>query len=69
MQSRINQAPLDEAELASKLAGIFITRSDNAMFIRGDAGLEFSAVAPAIDDGRKAGAETIAIITPRSGRR
>jgi biopolymer transport protein TolR len=38
------------------------------MFIKGDAGLDFSAVADVIDSGHQAGVDNIGILTPQAGR-
>ena len=66
--TRLNEVSLDKAAVGAKLAEIFAGRSEKTMFIKGDAGLEFSAVAGVIDSGHRAGVENIGIITPQGGR-
>jgi biopolymer transport protein TolR len=63
---KINETSFAKADVARKLAEIFAARSDKAMFIKGDAGLEFSTVAGVIDFGHRAGVENIGIITSQT---
>ena len=63
----INEQWFDRAELEPKLASIFAVRSEKTMFLKGDAELEYSLVADVINDARRAGAQQIAILTPRTG--
>ena len=63
---KINQTALNKREIESKLAEIFATRNDKAMFIKGDAGFDFSLVAEVIDYGHQAGVDNIGIITSRT---
>jgi len=63
---KINQTTLNKREIESKLAAIFATRNDKAIFIQGDAALDFSLVAEVIDYGHQAGVDNIGIITPRT---
>ena len=63
---KINQTTLDNRELEPKLAAIFATRNNKAMFIQGDADLDFSQIAEVIDYGHQAGVDNIGIITPRT---
>jgi biopolymer transport protein TolR len=63
---KINQITLGKRELEPKLAAIFATRNNKAMFIQGDADLDFSQIAEIIDYGRQAGVDNIGIITPRT---
>jgi biopolymer transport protein ExbD/biopolymer transport protein TolR len=63
---RINQQPLDRSEIAPKLAQIFALRHDKVIFVRGDAALDFAAVAEVIDDAHSVGVNDVGIITPRS---
>lgn len=62
---KINETTLDKRELEPKLAAIFATRNNKAMFIKGDADLDFSQIAEVIDYGHQAGVDNIGIITPR----
>jgi biopolymer transport protein ExbD/biopolymer transport protein TolR len=63
---RINQTVVPRAELAAKLREIFAPRSDRAMFVKGDAALNFEDVAEVVNMGHAAGVETIGLITPRT---
>jgi biopolymer transport protein TolR len=60
---KINQSVLDKREIAPRLSQIFAARNNKAMFIQGDASLEFSLVAEVIDYGHQAGVDNIGIIT------
>lgn len=64
---RINDVSLNKSDVEQRLVEIFATRTDKAMFIKGDADLDFSLVADIIDDGHRAGVDNIGIITPRLG--
>jgi biopolymer transport protein TolR len=64
---KINEDSVSKGDMERRLAEIFAIRRDKVMFIKGDAGLDFSLVAAVIDDGRRAGVENIGIITPRTG--
>lgn len=60
---KINETSLTRLEIEPKLAQIFADRTDKVMFIKGDAGLDFSLVADVINDGHRAGVDNIGIIT------
>jgi biopolymer transport protein TolR len=62
---KINEVLLERSDVEQKLAEVLAMRSDKTMFIKGDAGLEYSEVASVIDSAHHAGAGTIGIITPR----
>ena len=63
---KINETSCSKANIEPKLADIFAKRTDKAMFIKGDAALDFSLVAEIIDYGHQAGVDNIGIITPRT---
>ena len=63
---KINEVAFDKAAIEPKLAEIFATRNDKVMFVKGDADLDFSAVAEVIDYGHRAGVDNIGIVTPRA---
>jgi biopolymer transport protein TolR len=65
---KINEVSFAKGDVGAKLASIFAARSEKTMFVKGDAGLEFSAVAGVIDSGHRAGVENIGIITRETGR-
>ena len=61
---KINQQPVSLADMPAKLSGIFDTRSDKVMFVKGDKDLDFGSVMPVIDYGKAVGVDNIGIITP-----
>ncbi|SNS29036.1 Cell division and transport-associated protein TolR [Granulicella rosea] len=61
---KINDQSFAQSELLPKLAAIFATRQDKAMFVQGDKDLDYSRVAEMIDLGRQAGADRIGLLTP-----
>jgi len=63
---KINEISLDKLDIEPRLSRIFATRTDKAMFIQGDADLDFSSVADIIDYGHQAGVDNIGIITSRA---
>jgi biopolymer transport protein TolR len=65
---KINEVSFAKDDVGAKLVSIFAGRSEKTMFIKGDAGLEFSAVAGVIDSGHRAGVENIGIITRETGQ-
>jgi len=48
---QINRTPLAKAELESRLAGIFASRQQKAMFVKADRQIEYASVAEVIDIG------------------
>jgi biopolymer transport protein TolR len=64
---KINQDNVAANDLGSRLNAIFAVRANKVMFIKGDGGLDFSAVAQVVDIGKGAGAINIGLITPKSG--
>jgi len=63
---RINATSLLKADMQPRLTQIFGARTDKAMFIKGDAELDFSLVVDVIDSAHQAGVNNIGIITPRA---
>ena len=61
---KINQTTYPADQMASELTKIFEIRQTKIMFIKGDPGLNFGAVADAIGFGKAADVTNIAIITP-----
>jgi biopolymer transport protein ExbD/biopolymer transport protein TolR len=61
---KINDMLLSRADIEPKLAEIFAARNDKAMFIKGDANLDFSLVAEVIDYAHQVGVSHVGIITP-----
>lgn len=61
-QVAINQNPVSINDLQSKLVEIFRTRNERVMFVQGDPGLPFAAVAQVIDIGHGADVDKIGLI-------
>jgi biopolymer transport protein ExbD len=61
---RINQQPVVQGELQSRLAAIFATRAHHVLFVKGDDQLSFTQIAEAIDIGHSAGIDQIGLMTP-----
>ena len=51
-------------QLAAELNRIYAARAEKVLFVKGDASLDFQAIAEVIDLGRTAGVEHLALITP-----
>ena len=62
----LDQENLSLSDLANRLKDVFSVRADKVMFIRGDAGLDFSTIAQVVDIAKRAGAVNIGLITPRN---
>ncbi len=62
---KINETDVAHGDLQNKLAGIFATRANKIMFVKGDADLDFAPVADVIDIGKAAGVDHIGIMTPK----
>jgi biopolymer transport protein TolR len=62
---KINETAFAKSDLEPRLAAIFATRREKVMFVRADAGLEFSKVAEVVDMGHEADVQSIGLITPR----
>lgn len=62
---KINELDVAHGDLLNKLEGIFATRAEKVMFIKGDPALDFSAVADVLDIGKAAGVDHIGLITPK----
>lgn len=62
---QINQDPVDEANLGTRLSDIFKTRAERVVFVKGDPDLEFQRVARAIDIAKGAGLDKIGLMTAR----
>jgi biopolymer transport protein ExbD len=60
---RLNQQPVELANLQSRLADLFKRAPSHVLFVRGDRSLEFRDIAAVIDVARGAGLERIALMT------
>ena len=61
---RINQQPVAQGELQSRLAAIYANRAQRVLFIKGDDRLSFREIAQIIDIGHAAGVDQIGLMTP-----
>ena len=62
---RINDEQVQtKTRLAAELNRIYAARAEKVLFVKGDASLDFQAIAEVIDLGRAAGVEHIGMITP-----
>ncbi len=64
----LNQDRVSQPQLAARLQQVYAVRSDKVMFVKGDSGLNYSAVADVINMGTAAGVTSIGIITPKVER-
>jgi biopolymer transport protein ExbD len=62
---KINDTDVGKGDLLTKLTGIFATRAERVMFIKGDDKLNFGDIAEVIDIGHAAGVDHIGLITPK----
>lgn len=62
---KINELDVTHGDLLNKLEGIFSTRAEKVMFVKGDPELDFSVVADVLDIGHEAGVDHIGLITPK----
>ena len=61
----INQDPVSEADLGSRLTEIFKTRAERVVFVKGDPSIEFQWVARAIDTAHGAGIDKVGLMTAK----
>jgi biopolymer transport protein TolR len=61
---RINQQPVAQGELQSRLAAIYANRAQRVLFVKGDGRLSFRQIAEVIDIGHAAGVDRIGLLTP-----
>lgn len=64
VELRINQRPVAEGELQSRLAAVYANRATRVLFIRGDDGLPFTEIAKVVDISHAAGVDQIGLMTP-----
>ena len=63
---KINQEPVQEANLQQRLEDIFKTRAERAVFVKGAPDLDFAPVARAIDVAHGAGIDKVGLMTPKT---
>lgn len=61
---RINQQPVAEGDLQSRLAAIYVNRAQRVLFVKGDDQLSFTEIAKVLDIGHAAGIDQIGLMTP-----
>lgn len=61
----INNTPVAEKDLQTRLEDIFKTRATKVVFVKGDPDLDYRYVAQAIDDAKGAGLDKVGIMTPK----
>ncbi len=61
----INQEPVADTGLQSRLEDIFKTRNERLVFVKGDPDLEYSAVANVIDIAHGAGIDKVGLMTEK----
>jgi biopolymer transport protein TolR len=61
----INQDPVQENVLGTRLTDIFKTRAERVVFVKGDPDLEFQWVAKAIDIAHGAGIDKVGLMTAK----
>jgi len=62
---KINEESVPKSNLQNRLDGIFASRAEKVMFIKGDPDLNFQSVAEVIDIGHAVGVDRIGLITPK----
>ncbi|MEZ5399778.1 MAG: biopolymer transporter ExbD [Bryobacteraceae bacterium] len=62
---QINQEPVTEDKLQTRLEEIFKTRAERVVFVKGDPDLEYQYVAKAIDAAKGAGIDKVGLMTPK----
>ena len=60
---RINQQPIAQGELQSRLSAIYANRAQRVLFVKGDDQLSFTQIADVIDIGHAAGVDQIGLVT------
>jgi biopolymer transport protein TolR len=62
---RLNQEPIQQADLAPRLERVFAARSDRTLFFDAEPGASYGRAVEAMDVARGGGALTIAVLTKR----
>lgn len=60
----INQQPVAQGELQSRLADIYANRAQRVLFVKADGRLSFTEIAKVIDISHAAGVNQVGLITP-----
>jgi len=59
----INRQPVERGALTGRLAGLYRQRINDHVFVKGDGGLDYEAVAQVIDVARGAGWDRVGLMT------
>jgi biopolymer transport protein TolR len=62
---KINQDDVAKTDLRTRLDGIYASRAEKVMFIKGDPDLNFTSVAEVVDIAHAVGVDHIGLITPK----
>ena len=62
---KINELDISHGDLLNKLEGIFATRAEKVMFVKGDDNVPFADVANVIDIAHAAGVDKVGLITAK----
>jgi biopolymer transport protein ExbD len=63
---RINQQVVPRENLPQRLAGIYASRAQRVLFVRGDDQLQFTQIAEVIDISHAAGVDHVGLLTPKT---
>jgi biopolymer transport protein TolR len=63
---KLNQDPINEADLGARLTEVFKTRAERVVFVKGDPDLDFATVARAIDTAKGAQIDKVGLMTPKA---
>jgi biopolymer transport protein TolR len=62
----LNQDPITERELGTRLIDVFKTRAERVVFVKGDPDLDYEVVARAIDIAKGAQIDKVGLMTPKA---
>jgi biopolymer transport protein ExbD len=63
---KLNQDPINEDQLGTRLIEVFKTRAERVVFVKGDPDLDFQTVARAIDIAKGAQIDKVGLMTPKA---
>ncbi len=62
----LNQDPIEESQLQTRLVDVFKTRAERVVFVKGDPDLDYQTVAHAIDIAKGAQIDKVGLMTPKA---
>jgi biopolymer transport protein TolR len=62
---KLNEEPVEWANLEARLIAVFKTRADRTVFVKGDDDLDYQSVARAIDIAKGANIDHLGLMTPK----